>query len=387
MRERLVALVCGIVGATSAVSVAQQGGPPPANVRLGEVRLETLAERREVTGDVGARLRATLAGQQPGLVVSLTVEGGDRVEQGQVLARLDDVVAQREAERARAMVESARAVVARREAELAEAENDLGRARELDAQGSSSVGELEAAQTMVQVARAQLQEARAEVLSAEADLGVAEKRLADMTIRAPFAGSVVSKRTEVGEWLGLGDPVVELVADDLLEALIDVPESVVGRLQVDDPVSVTVRALESQIEGRIIGVLPEADELSRLFRVRIEIPAYVGELHVRPGMSVTAQIPTSRTRDVLTLPKDAVMRGPTGEHVFYDAGGVSGLAPILVLFATGDRVAVRSEALEAGVSVVVQGNERMFPGQPLNVLPDRVTADGGATPGDPGRGG
>jgi len=384
MQVRLFALLVVFVSGGPAFG---QGGPPPANVRLGEVRLESLAERREVTGDVAARRRATLAGQQAGLVTALTVEGGDRVETDQVLARLDDMIAQREVARAEARVASAGAVVERREAELTEAQSDLARAEQLDAQGSSSVGELEAAQTRVRVAEAQLLEARAEVESERADLGVAQKRLEDMTIRAPFAGSVMSKQTEVGEWLGLGDPVVELVADDLLEALIDVPESVVGRLRVNDPVTVTVRALDAQVEGRIIGVLPEADALSRLFRVRIEIPAYLGELHIRPGMSVTAMIPTSRTREVLTLPKDAVKRGPTGEYVFYDAGGVSGMAPIVVLFATADRVAVRSEALGEGVSVVVQGNERMFPGQPLNVLPDRVTAESGVTESDPGRGG
>ena len=73
------------------------------------------------------------------------------------------------------------------------------------------------------------------------------------------------------------------------------------------------------------------------------------------------------------------------------------MAPIVTLFATEERVAVRAEALAEGVRVVVQGNERMFPGQPLNVLPDRevpatpgvadAVAEGEPAGGEPGQGG
>lgn len=377
--KRLIVLVAiAVMPATAAA----QGGPPPANVRLGEVMLEQLAEQRAVTGDIVARRRATLAGQQAGLVIELNVEAGDRVEAGEVLARLDDEIAAREVDRAEAMVASAEAVVRRREAEVADAESDLARVMELDRQGTSNQGEVEGAQTSVEVAKAQLLEAGAEVLSERATLQSASKRLEDMHIDAPFSGSVVSKQTEVGEWLGLGDPVIELVADDRLEAHIDVPESMIGRLQTSADVSVSIRAVGATVRGRILGVVPVANEISRMFRVRIHVPARIEQpgggdpLVVRPGMSVTAMVPTSEIREMLTIPKDAIKRGVTGEFVYYDAGGVSGVAPVVQLFAVGERVAVRSEILRAGVRVVVQGNERMFPGQPLNELPDAP----GATP-------
>ncbi|MFT5424838.1 MAG: membrane fusion protein (multidrug efflux system) [Phycisphaerales bacterium] len=377
-----------------------QGGPPPANVRLGEVRLEQLAQRRAVTGEIVARRRATLAGQQPGLVVELKVEAGDRVKAGDVIARLDDEIAARQVDRAQAVVASAEAVVRRREAEVTEAESDLARVMELDREGTSNQGEIDGAQTRVAVVKAQLLEARAEVLSEQAELQAERKRLDDMHIDAPFSGSVVAKRTEVGEWLGLGDPVIELVADDRLEAHIDVPESMIGRLQSATDVEITIRAVGATVRGKVLGVVPVADAISRMFRVRIEVPARIAQpkgpggtqdledLVIRPGMSVTAMVPTSEVRDTLTIPKDAIKRGVTGEFVYYDAGGVSGVAPIVQLFAIGDRVAVRSEVLANGVRVVVQGNERMSPGQPLNELPDHQGAapiaesDDEITPGE-----
>ena len=76
------------------------GGPPPANVALDPARLEQVELWREVTGEIRSLRRSVLAAEEPGLVIELTVNDGDRVEQGQIIARLDDVVARIEVEQA-----------------------------------------------------------------------------------------------------------------------------------------------------------------------------------------------------------------------------------------------------------------------------------------------
>jgi RND family efflux transporter MFP subunit len=347
-----------------------QGGPPPGNVTLDAVRFEPIAQQREVTGSVRARRSATVAAQEPGLVAEIALEAGDAVKAGQVLARLDDELARLDLRRAEAEAASAQATIDRARAELDDAASELSRLEQLDQRGSSSVGELDRARNAERVAQAELAEAEATLATRRAELEQAAKRLKDMTIVAPFAGVVTRKQTEVGQWLSVGDTVLSLVETDALEAWIDVPEAFVGLLRPDAPVSVTLRGLGASVEGALIAVVPQADELSRLFPVRLRVPASLDDGRaVRPGMSVVALVPTTDVAPTLTIAKDAILRNEAGEFVYFDAGGTAAVAPVQRLFAVdAERVAVRSPALRGGTLVVIEGNERMFPGQSLNVL-------------------
>ncbi|MBO6738973.1 MAG: hypothetical protein JJ916_03850, partial [Phycisphaerales bacterium] len=104
--------------------------------------------------------------------------------------------------------------------------------------------------------------------------------------------------------------------------------------------------------------------------------------NLRPGMSLTAYVPTGVQGDYITVHKDAIVRTATGEVVYFSNDGISAIAPIERLFAVGNRVAVRSPVLQAGMTVVTSGNERMFPGQPLNILDAPQPVDLGRTRGN-----
>ena len=385
-------IACAVLCA-AADPVWAQGGPPPANVVLDAVRVEPIAQQRDVTGQVRSRLRSTLAGQESGIVVVFGLEQGDRVRAGQIVAELDaELLRTRRAEVA-ASVAVAEARVGERGAELALREREWARIEELRRTGNASVGEIDTAQSQLDIARATLRAAEAEVLQAKANEKITAERLDDMKIVAPFDGVVVRTHTEVGQWLGAGDSVVTVVATDRLEAVIDVPEAMVGLLTSDATVPVEVRGLGAWVEGRLIAVVPQADELSRLFPVRLEVPSTLADGRgIRPGMSVTASVPTTDVLPTMLVSKDAILRNDAGEFVYFDAGGVGAVGPIQRLFAVGDRVAVRSPVLRAGMRVVVQGNERMFPGQPLMVLnaeeyPPVGGGTGGGGSGGPGAGG
>lgn len=370
-----------VIAATPATVHAQGGGPPPANVTLGEVQVETLIRRRAVTGEIRSRLRSELASQVEGLLIELDVEEGDVVEEGQVIATLDPVRAQIDLTRAKADIEFAKAVIAQRQDELSNAQRDLERIEKLDSLGSAGVSQLDEAQTLVASRKALLAQAQAELATAEGDLALAERELNDMTIEAPFAGRITSKSTEIGQWIGRGDTLVTLVSLDKLEARIDIPEdtypavsearSAKGKIELRLPA--LGLGTGQEIYGEVVSILPSADSLSRLFPVRIAVDNAKNNL--RPGMSLTAYVPTGVQGEYVTVHKDAIVRTPTGEVVYFADDGVSAIAPIERLFAVGNRVAVRSPVLQGGMSVVTSGNERMFPGQPLNVLPEPQPVD------------
>jgi RND family efflux transporter MFP subunit len=358
-----------------------QGGPPPANVTISEVLSETLTRRRAVTGEIRSRLTSQLASQVEGLLVQLDVEEGDYVANGQIVAMLDDERAKITVSREMADVEFARAVIVQRTEELKNAQRELERIEKLDQMGSAGVSQLDEARTLVASRNALLAQGQAELATAEGDLALAQRELDDMSIEAPFAGRVVRKSSEVGEWIGRGDEIVTIVSLDMLEARIDIPEDIYPAVsearEANAKIELRLPALGlstgEEIYGEVITILPAADSLSRLFPVRIAVDNSSNT--IRPGMSLSAMVPTGVQGDYITVHKDAIVRNATGEVVFFMNDGVSAIAPIERLFVVGERVAVRSPMLRAGMNVVVSGNERLFPGQPLNILEEPKGAD------------
>lgn len=369
-------LAVSLSGAFIAPAIAQ--GPPPASVRVDAAREEVLMIPRSVTGEIVSLRRSLLAAQADGFVIELTINAGDAVKKGDTIARLDGEIAELELRRAQADLRAARGVVMERQASLDRFNRDYERTKTLVDRGSATPSSLDAAEANVRTTEALLMQAQAMVSEGEAQVALAERRVRDMTIVAPFDGRIVRKDSELGEWLTPGDTVAEIVSLTELEARIDVPEHLVGYLGEDlGSIAMTVPGLAKNADttARILAVIPQGDSLSRMFPVRLSVSDEGGRL--RPGMSVTAFIPTGSTEPVLTIHKDAVLRDDAGLFVFMAVpGGNSGNpevrgqavpARISRLFAAGDRVAIRAGQVRPGSFLLVEGNERVFPTQPLIV--------------------
>lgn len=364
-------LLAALLTATDA-SAQPSGGPPPALVAVDAARLERVEARREVTGEVRAVKQAALAAEEPGLVVSLAADTGQWVSEGEVIARLDDRLRALDVRRLVAEQRSAEATIAERQAMVDKARRDLDRLKELQRSSGASQNEVDDALTRLKEEEARHANALAEAESAKAELDIAQKRLADMSIKAPFAGSVVRKRIEVGEWVGAGDPIIEIVAIDAVDAYLDVPERFIAPLSSPGAtVQLRVPALDRVIEAPVTSVLAAGDRLARTFPVRIRLANDVrgpAQGALRPGMSVVGLVLTGEPIEALTIHKDAVMRNDAGAFVYFDAGGTAAVAPIDPQFAFADRVVVRSPVLKPGMKIITQGNERVFPGQPLTIM-------------------
>lgn len=371
---------------------AAQGGPPPANVVTDDARTMEVMLQREVVGDIRSMRRALVAGAIEGLIIDLPLRAGDLVEQGQLIAKLDDDLATAEADQARAGIGAAEGLVAQRNAEVELARRELGRAQQLDRSGSLSAGELDRFATDVAIAEAELAQAKSDLAAARAALARAEKNLADKTILAPFTGRVVRRSAEVGEWISPGDAILELVSVTDLEAWVDVPEHLVRF--IDRPgtsVPVTIPGLgraSDPIEATLIAVVPDADRLSRMFPIRLAVPSEGGVL--KPGMSLKASIPTGERRERLTIHKDAILRDDAGEFVYMsvpaqsDNPAVNGQAMparVRTVFAFGNRVVIEPGQIREGTILITEGNERVFPTQPLIYLDQPAEAD--AAQGEP----
>jgi RND family efflux transporter MFP subunit len=225
-----------------------------------------------------------------------------------------------------------------------------------------------ASETNIQSAIAQV-EITAAVLSGERTALARAQELADRhRLTAPFAGMVVAKHVEVGEWLQRDQAAVELIALDKLRIRAVVPQRDYPRVADAARVLVRFDALPQQnFEGRVLARIASGDERSRTFPLLIDLPNPEGML--APGMSARVEVELLGDRsEALTVPRDALIFKSDGNREVWRViteAGVSKSNPVRVDIgrANGDWVEVIGGDLAAGDRIVMLGNERLRPGQ------------------------
>jgi RND family efflux transporter MFP subunit len=231
-------------------------------------------------------------------------------------------------------------------------------------QGGMSAQEVDDARTAVAVRRAALETRKAQVEERRAELAEFETQIARAKVVAPFDGVVSRRAVEVGQWLGRGDMVAEIVETDRLQVRVGVPEGFVRNLTVGAEVGVTFDALPGRMfTAKVDQVLPEADAASRTFPVRVLLANADGL--IRPGFFGRVMVPTGETAVELTVPLDAVLFRGNMTMMVVSRDGVAALVPVeRVIRTLGARVAVRAGVVE-GEMVVTRGNESLRGGERL----------------------
>ena len=247
--------------------------------------------------------------------------------------------------------------------------------RALAARDATNPREVSDAETEAGVSTSRLRNAESLIAVLDARIAVLKQRMDDTVVRAPFAGTVVSRRATTGSWLSEGAVVAELITDDV-EAWFDVPQRDLAHLTTaGGTIRIESEAGTKPFETSEIRVLRDVDPRSRTFPAVVPIPATSGLV---PGMSVTAWVPTAAEAEHLMVSNDAILRSDTGPYIYVAMPGAEGAphsampVPVEVLFAIDGRSAIRSQQLAAGALAVIEGNERLFPSAP--VLPMQTPA-------------
>ncbi|MFW6387642.1 MAG: efflux RND transporter periplasmic adaptor subunit [bacterium] len=317
-------------------------------VRLGTPQRRTLRETVRYSGTLVADRTASVIARQSGEVISIPVSTNDTVEDGDVVAELEDDTARLELEQAEANlemresqlraarrgardeeVENARADLEQAEEELGTAENDLERTRRLHEAGTIPKSELEAAENAFQRAQTEvengrrtltmleegateedLEQAESAVRAAERQVDLAELQHSYTTVKSPVSGRIIRIEVEEGATVDRGTPIAHVVNDDLIRAQIPVPEGRYGDFNSHDllpEVRIDPAAYPGidQSVGTISRVGSSIDPDSRTFEVEVSIENRDGPL--RPGMFVEARFTLREQEDAFVVPDSAVV--------------------------------------------------------------------------------
>ncbi|MCQ4166540.1 efflux RND transporter periplasmic adaptor subunit [Tahibacter harae] len=241
----------------------------------------------DASGYVTARRQATVSAKVTGRVAEVRIEEGQRVEEGEVLARLDPVDAQAALEQARTQLDAARALLVEQRVQLARAERDQKRQQDLVARKLTSQQASEDAVTEVAALRARIAAQERQVAVAQSGLDMAQVQLDNTVVKAPFSGVVTVKAAQPGEIVspmsaggGFTRTGIGTIVDmNSLEIEVDVNESYIGRVQPGQPVESTLNAYPDwKIPGKVIAIIPTADRSKATVKVRIGLDIKDGRI-------------------------------------------------------------------------------------------------------------
>ncbi len=348
----LLVSIFGLPGCGEQQAAPPPKGRPPTPVRVAEVVNRTVQQTVELVGTVEPWRRSTVAGELAALVEKFPVEEGMAVKKGQVLAQLrtDTLIIQ---------LNSAEASHREADTRYQQAKKDLERIKTLFTKQLVTQKEYDDAVTQESALANRLALLESELLQVR-------DQLKKTRIVAPFDGWVTKEFTEVGQWIQAGGPIVELVDLSRVQVEVPLPERYVGEVKVGASVTATfdsLRGFESQ--GHVFSVVAQADRNSRTFPIKVELPNE--DLTIKSGLVSRVILQVGTPYEALVVPKDALVLRGGAEFVFVMKEGSVSQLPVVVVNHVNNEAEVNGQ-LEPGWTVVVEGNERLFPGQPVRVL-------------------
>lgn len=330
------------------ITLADSVVAEPPLVSFTTARGHELRRVVHLDGVVESTQVAVMASEVSGLVESLLASEGTEVKKRQPLLRLRRAPIE-------LRLQAAQGELAESAARLESAELRLGRTQELVASEVVSRQVADDANYEAEAQRGRVEQLKAEVAQLERDL-------ANTTVRAAFAGVVGREHIQVGEWLEVGAPVMELISLESLEVRLEVPEQVFAGLETGVQVAVRFEALNDlELIGTVRAIVPRADPRSRTFPVLVRLDN--SEHHLGIGMLAKVDLLLGQGTEVVLVPKDAVTSKDAQDVVYVlDAENSVRQVPVRVGAGVSAWLAVEG-AVAPGDRVVIRGNERLTDGQ------------------------
>lgn len=357
---------------SSGPSARSQTGPAPVAVEMRPVESGVMRDMRQFTGTLESSARFTVAAKVGGLVQSVLVDLGDRIEQGQIIARIDDAELVQAVAQAEADLAVRRAELARAGSDLSLAQRDYERSEQLRERGIAAESQLDEISARLGSAQASMQLAEAQVARAESTLLLRRIELGYAQVTATWSenaayGSVAERHQDPGNTVQANAPVFTVVSLDPLKAVVTVTERDYAGLRVGQRATLTTDGAPGRsFEATIERIAPVFSQTSR--QARIELTVGNPDQLLRPGMFARVRIVLEETQAGAIVPQAALARRDGREVVFVldDGGGTVRMVPVSTGIVESGRVQIIEPAI-AG-RVVTLGQQLLRDGSAVRVI-------------------
>jgi RND family efflux transporter MFP subunit len=359
---------------SEATAVAAAAGTQPAAIL-------------QATGYVTAEREATISSEIPGQLSHVSVQEGEYVHRGQVLAQLEDATQRAALDQADAQLAAARAQLGQYQVQLAQAQRDFGRDRALIGQHLVSEQDFETARTQAATLAAQVKTQQRQVKLAQASVRAAQVQEDYTIVRAPFAGVVINKAAQVGEIIspifgggGFAAAGVATIVDmSSLEVDVDVNEAYIHRVKPGQPAVAVLDAYPDwNIPAHVIAIVPTADKSKATVKVRVAFqkldPRILPDMGVRVSfLQASSARPSGAARSLpagtVWVPASAVVRRDGRPVVFVVQGDRAHEASVTPGASAGDLRAV--QGIASGTAVVQSPPARLSDGGRIALKSDQ----------------
>lgn len=317
---------------------AQVQGRKPVNTVLLELHPTVIHDAINLPGIIEPWIQLELLAEVSGTIEEMFVREGNVVKKGDLLARI-------ETDDYRIALDSARAFYT-----LAKA--DYERAKIMVRKNATPVADLESME--------------AKMINAKATMENAALRLSRCNITAPMDGVVNRLDAKAGFFLGVGDPVGQLLQIDRVKAVVGIPESDVDAVGKISEVDMTIQALDDRrVTGKKYYLASAPESVARVYRLELEIDN--PDRSILPGMFLRAQVVKKTITDAVAVPLYSIISRNEEQFVFVAIDNVVEKRPVKLGVVEKWQVQV-TEGLKPGEKVVVEGHRDVEDGQEIEVI-------------------
>lgn len=411
---------CGKSPQETAVNAKSDAKAPSqtASVHSVKVSVQEVSASVQATGSFVAQETSRVAPDSPGVILTTLVDVGDQVKEGQVIARLDDRDAKLRLDQALAQQQQAEASVrqaqsriglgaaqnfdpnsvpevlaarasfesATAQAKLAEA--DSQRYANLIASGDVSRSAYDRARTAAETAQAQANASRqtyeaalnnarqnyqgvgtqeASLQAIRAQVSLARKALADVDIKAPFAGYVSSRPVAAGEYVATSATIATILRITPVKLQLQIPQTYAPSVKLGLPVEASVTGFPDRLfKGKVTAVNPAVETNSRTFIAEASFANT--DLALKPGMFATARVVLPGSTKGLFVPREAVLTDTTtnSSQVYMIVEGKARVAVVQIGETLGDKIRILAGIPDDAV-LATDHLQDLYDGQNVNV--------------------
>lgn len=302
-----------------------------------------------------------------GYVRRWTVDIGDKVKQGQVLAEIETPELDQELAQARAQLMQTQASEAQAKANRDLAFANLGRVRRLAPSGVVSKAELDQGEAQASVGTANVKVAEANVNAAQANIRRLLQLKAFANVTAPFAGTITQRTVEIGTLVPAGNqqPLFRIAAMDPARIFVQVPQDVAPGVRAGVPADVRVREYPGRtFKGTVTRASGELDPSTRTMTTEIRVPNQDGALIAGMYAEVSLTLPAAHR--VLEVPATALLSDARGQHVALVENGKLHLQPVVVERDNGATIDI-SSGLTGNESIARIGSAAFVEGMQVEI--------------------